>query len=225
MPTITATAFVPSTLPTLTQWIRTVETTASDIVRIPASWTVGTTTNSSVTPDPWIVWNQTITSTTSSAVWTEWVETTDSTLQPLSRYLPPAPRVPTEQEAAAIRAESERIRAEMHEHRARFEGERQLARQKAAALLAAALDDRQRVDLASKGFFDLTVHGKTGEAKRYRIYRGRAGNVRRLDEGGREVRRYCIHPQIDCPDEDTMLTQKLWLEHQEELFLRTANAS
>lgn len=113
----------------------------------------------------------------------------------------------------------------MRQERVRVDGERAAARDKARLLLLQNLNDRQRIDLASNGYFDLDVLSQNGERRRYRIRRGRAGNVHRLDEQGREVRRYCIHPVIACPDEDTMLTQKLWLENDEELFLRTANAS
>lgn len=198
------------------------------------SWPLTTTTSTtngtdSILFDPWPAWNETVTATTTAAIWTTWTDTSTTTptitgstayqIRPVSylRNIPPE----TPEQRAARHAEAQRRQAET----IRIEGERQLARQKAAALLEQHLSEPQRAQLREKGHFELDVISKGGERRRYRIKRGRHGNVHRLDEQGREVRRYCIHPLIQCPDEDTMLTQKLWLENDEELFLRTANAS
>jgi len=179
--------------------------------------------------DPWPVWNETVTTSTTAAIWNVWADntitTTTATTVPANagthgwRLGVDLGETP---EQLALR---QRQAAAAREDRLRVEGERALARQKAQALLEQHLDEPQREQLRDRGFFELTVHSKGGEQRRYRIHRGRHGYVRRLDERGREVRRYCIHPMIQCPDEDTMLTQKLWLENDEELFLRTANAS
>lgn len=180
---------------------------------------VVTTTSATTITDPWPVWNQTITSSTTSAIWTNWM------LYPGTTNRGQIVRAAVRSAAPADAAESLRIRQQMHAHHEQVTLAKSAARDKARALLLQHLTDRQRIDLASNGYFELETIQPSGERRRYRIHRGRAGNVRRLDEQGREVRRYCIHPVIACPDEDTMLTQKLWLETQEELFLRTANAS
>lgn len=104
--------------------------------------------------------------------------------------------------------------------------ERAAARERAALLLNEALSEQQRLELADKGHFSLRViDSKTQEERLYRIRRGRSGNVDRVDASGRVLNKFCIHPIIACPDEDTMLAQKLMLEHDEETFLRTANRS
>lgn len=104
--------------------------------------------------------------------------------------------------------------------------ERAAARERAALLLNEALSEQQRLELADKGHFSLRViDSKTQEERLYRIRRGRSGNVDRVDASGRVLNKFCIHPIIACPDEDTMLAQKLMLEHDEEKFLRTANRS
>lgn len=200
----------------------------------------------------WHRWNEAATVTTTTAIWTGWVEeyvarnqevpemvessgdgsssieNAQSALDELNGrrqaredFRPGDPVITPEQ----ARELGRQARATMEAHRVKADGERSLARDKARQILLRHLTDRQQVDLASNGYFELALVRKSGERVRYRIHRGRAGNVRRLDEQGREVRRYCIHPVIACPDEDTMLTQKLWLENDEELFLRTANAS
>lgn len=186
-----------------------------------------TTSTSATITAPWIQWNDTITSSTTSAIWTSWVLPVGTAQR---GRLPAVVETPEQQAARfasqeAVAAESLRIRQQMHAHHAAAEAVKNAARDKARQLLDAQLDERQRIDLASNGYFELETIQQSGERRRYRIRRGRAGNVHRLDEQGREVRRYCIHPIIACPDEDTMLTQKLWLENNEVLFLRTANAS
>ncbi len=95
------------------------------------------------------------------------------------------------------------------------------ARDKARQLLLARLSPEQRGDYERHRHF--FVNAPSG--RRYRIRHGRARNIDQVDPAGCRIRTLCAHPAIDCPDEDTMLTQKLWLETQEELFLRTANVS
>lgn len=191
------------------------------------SYTAATVTNTTGT-EIWLTWNESVTTAATATIWNVWNDNTPitTTTTPtvggyevrMGAYLP---RVETAEQRAARHAEAARRQQE----NIRIEGEKRLARQKAQALLDRALSEAQREQLRANGYFDLETISKDGERRRYRIKRGRQGNVHRLDEQGREVRRYCIHPMIQCPDEDTMLTQKLWLENNEELFLRTANAS
>ena len=99
------------------------------------------------------------------------------------------------------------------------EQKRKEAEEKAEKILAENLDEEQRKDLAEKGEFE--VESQSG--RRYAVARGRAGNVFSLDEQRRKVAKYCIHPEIDCPDEDTILAQVLWLKWNEIEFLHIAN--
>ncbi len=95
------------------------------------------------------------------------------------------------------------------------------ARLRAEGLLREHLTERQQQDLSSRGYFDV-VNFKS--KRHYRIRRGRAGNVYLLDGPcGREVKKLCCHPNERVPDADTMLAQKLLIEFNEELFLKTAN--
>lgn len=190
-------------------------------ISIPECWLTSATTT--VGTQVWTLWNTTtgVTSVTSATtdVWPIWINTAGTALVTNNPW---QPRQRTAEEMVADAARAESYRAE----RVKADGERQLARQKAQLLLDQHLSEKQRSDLAAKGHFELTtIHSQSGERRRYRINRGRAGNVERIDENGKRLSRYCIHPVINCPDEDTMLTQKLWLETNEELFLRTANRS
>lgn len=187
--------------------------------------TVITTASATITcTETWAHWNDETTAATTSSIWTTWVlpAGTAGNATPMRGAFP---RITDERAIHDMQAEGRRIAQRMHAHHEAAQAVKNAARDKARQLLLAQLDDRQRIDLASNGYFDLETIQPSGERRRYRIHRGRAGNVRRLDEQGREVRRFCIHPIMACPDEDTMLTQKLWLENNEELFLRTANVS
>lgn len=101
------------------------------------------------------------------------------------------------------------------------EAKRKEARDKARQLLVAMLNLKQREQLARDRFFDVVAHGSK---RRYRVHEGTHGNVRLLDDTDREVVRYCAQPN-GVPTEDAMLAQKLQLEHDEDAFLRIANAT
>jgi hypothetical protein len=94
------------------------------------------------------------------------------------------------------------------------------ARRKARELLLEHLSDEQRDAFERDGHFDVHVHTADG-VHRYRVkhYYG----VSRVDESGRVLRRYCIHPPSDYPEEDCALSQKILLETDEAEFLRVAN--
>lgn len=101
-----------------------------------------------------------------------------------------------------------------------------LAKQKAAserarALLLSMLEVHQREQLQRDQYFEVIArHSK----RRYRIRQGTHGNVRLLNEQGKEVTRYCGQPN-GVPTEDAMLAQKLQIEHDEDAFLKAANAT
>lgn len=179
---------------------------------------------SASTTATWTQWNETLTTTsTTGAIWTHWVGAGGSSTTSITAAT--SILMGGGGGAVAFPANEYQPTPEARERRARIEGERQTAREKARLLLDQHLSPEQRQQLAAGGYFELQTISKDGERRRYQISRGRAGNVTRVDDQGRHLKRYCIHPGIACPDEDTMLTQKLWLETNEELFLRTANAS
>lgn len=102
--------------------------------------------------------------------------------------------------------------------RAAREQERVAASVRAQALLESVLNEEQRRDWAARGHFFLHV----GE-KKYRIKRGRSGNVELVDQNNEPLERYCAHPVDLVPDEDTAVAQMLHLLYDEDRFLAMAN--
>lgn len=90
--------------------------------------------------------------------------------------------------------------------------------QRARELLYEHLDEEQQASYRQ----DLCFETVGSNGTRYRIEWGHAGNVLALDRGGRPWRRYCCHPS-GYANEDTLLTQKLLLETDENRFLAIAN--
>lgn len=92
------------------------------------------------------------------------------------------------------------------------------AASRAEKLLFCCITEEQKNEYLERGYFDTKVSDKL-----YRIKKGRSGNVVELDSNGKEKYRYCIHPSLLVPDQDTMLAQLLLLHSDERKFLATAN--
>jgi hypothetical protein len=101
------------------------------------------------------------------------------------------------------------------------EAVRVAARDRARALLLSMLDQKQKEQLQRDRFFEVIARGSK---RRYRIREGSHGNVKLLDDKGREVVSYCGQP-ANVPVEDSMLAQKLQIEHDEVEYLKRANAT
>jgi len=123
-----------------------------------------------------------------------------------------------QQITAGVRHDPEYARQQLQ-----LEGERKKARERAELLLQESLSAVEREELAAKGFFHVETVSPNGERRRYRILRGRSGNVKQVDSNGKILKTLCCHPREAVPDADTMLAQKLWLQTREEDFLRIAN--
>jgi hypothetical protein len=129
-----------------------------------------------------------------------------------------APRELTPEE----RAEREAAQAAVQRREAELRREREDAEARAERLLLETLSPLARVQYLANG--TVTVIAKSGRV--YAIAKGRARNVYELDPATRARRsRLCAHPVDGVPDQDTMLAQKLMLEHAEEEFLAMANRS
>lgn len=133
-------------------------------------------------------------------------------MQYAARQIEPA-RIAADEAARAER--TARVAAQTHEH-AR-------ANNRAEILLREHLTGAQSEELAARGHFHLDAIAPNGERKRYRIRRGRHGNIDQVDAQGKVLKSLCVHPSMQCPDADTMLAQKLWLETNEPELLRVAN--
>lgn len=183
-------------------------------------WTTSTTT-ASTTLANWTGWVSDTSGTyaTSSAVfnadtaWSIWTTTGTATTY---STLTTAPAYSPEQEAQ-WKAERE----EVQRRATAAEQTRREACERAKRLLDSMLDHQQREQLKKDRFFEVIAkHSR----RRYRIRYSTHGNVRLLDDTGREVISYCAQPN-GVPTEDSMLAQKLQIEHDEDAFLRVANAT
>lgn len=93
----------------------------------------------------------------------------------------------------------------------------QAALAKARMLLERALAPEQRRDLLARRCFYVK-----GKRFTYRIREGHAANVDAIDCDGRVISRFCAHPVGRLPVYDVMLAQKLWIETDENMFLKKA---
>lgn len=159
------------------------------------------------------------TSTTNSInIWPRWVERQANRVIRAEQIMPP-PRMTEEERRAAAEArrqEEERYR----QRREEAEKQRRESQERAEVLLKAVLTPAQWDDYKKNKRFDIEVNGM-----RFRINKGRAGNVVLLDQHGKPKTRLCAHPRINCPDQDTMIAQKLMLETDPEGFMSLANHS
>jgi hypothetical protein len=100
---------------------------------------------------------------------------------------------------------------------AELEKKKKDALDNAEALLFLCLTATQKAQYKEHGYFETVVNDRI-----FRITKGWAGNVHEYKDG-KKIKSYCIHPMEDVPLQDNMLTQKLLLETQLDVFLRTAN--
>lgn len=187
-----------------------------------ANWVTAsnTITTSASTDTIWRIWsdstNTTASITTTAAtdtIWPIWVNQSIQTIRPVGA--PISPQVAAE--AAAERARrDEAYRAQ----RAEEDRKRALADERARQLLVSVLSDQQKKDLANNGYF--FVDAPSG--RRYRIDKGRSGNVKVIDKvTGVWTESLCIHQRDDVPVYDTMVMQKLLIETAEDEFRKVAN--
>lgn len=150
-------------------------------------------------------------------VWTVWASQTALSGTVMVRRPANDHRVLTSEQRAAQAARE----AELTVKYEREKTARILAEQKAEILLRQMLTPEQKESLEQKKCFFL----HTPDGKKFRIDRGRTGNVKLVNARDEVIESYCIHPKIACPDADTMLAQKLLIETDLEQFERVANIS
>jgi hypothetical protein len=177
-----------------------------------ATWcTITTSSATSTTAASWDYWRDEVTTTTSTGgsdtIWVQWTDGTGA-------FVRSAPRQQTPEE----RAEEEARQARWREIAEQERKAKEAAEARAEKLLLENLSLKQRAEYEQHKHFVI----ERGD-RRYRVRRGRTGNVDVIDKDGRVSHRLCAHPAPSIPDPDTMLAQKLMLEHDDEAFLRVAN--
>lgn len=170
----------------------------------------------------WVAWcsgSGDVTTTASSAstanVWYQWNEQHVYRVggNNVTYQYKPAPETEEQKQARLARVEEAR---KAEEARKKAEAE---ARDKAERLLLEHLNPVQLQQLKEMDAFIVQL-----ETKRYKVRRNH--RVQELGENDKPIAEYCIVPNQDnwqIPNADVMLAKKLMLEHDEALFLRTAN--
>jgi len=171
--------------------------------------------------------------TASTGVWTVWVTTSDGQTRRVSSgstgaWKAPPPRELTPEEKAEVAARQQAARERQAEERRKWEeaeakrrAEEEAADKRAEELLVAHLDAEQREEYRR----DRSFQTRDRHGRRYRIHRAWSGHVTRLDDAGRPVERFCIHPSVRVPLPDNQLLAKLMLETDPETFRKTANVT
>jgi hypothetical protein len=154
--------------------------------------------------------------TTTSGVTSGWTITNNQIIIPDNQRIIETPYINIKSPAEQAEIEFNRLHRKAL-RRARYRV-RQDAISKADELLVSNLNKVQRIQYEKFGWF--FVESESG--KKYRIRKGRQINID-VFENDKIVKRICAHPQVDCPDQDTMLIQKIMLEHQEKEFLNIAH--
>lgn len=172
----------------------------------------------------WACWyngiqaNSTASSITADTTWFQWsdaylYENEQEIFNQARMNAVPAREVP-EEERLAIEARQEEARIE-REAKAK---EKEEAKEKALKLLMDNLNQRQ-IEAFER---DECIPVDAPSGNKYRIKKGRQVNIEALDADGNVTHKLCAHPDVNCPDYDTMLAQKLMLERCEEQFLGIA---
>lgn len=176
------------------------------------AWNLDSGGTSSATTNTWAQWTGTA---AAPDIWYRWTDSNGTGYQEVSTQQWGQPRQLSAEEIQAARIANEQRQRELEQS----QREQKEAEEKAEKLLQENLDQEQKAAYAERKVIPIT----TQRGNRYLIRRGRVGNVVRLDDKSREIEKFCIHPIEQCPDEDVMLTQLLWLRWCEEDFLRVAN--
>ena len=153
--------------------------------------------------------------TTGDSVWTAWNRGFVNTPARVLNF-PAIHRELTDEEKVARAAEDERRRIEYEARQV----EQTAANENAKKLLQSILNEEQKRDWAAHGHFYLHV-----EDRKYRIKRGRSGNVELVDpQTNAPLERLCAHPAQAVPDEDTAVAQMMYLLYDERRFIGLANS-
>lgn len=194
---------------------------------------VGGTTSSTAIYEGWIVTGTATTNCTGGTTWNCWVDeyTEISKLEryqnQVNAYVSDNSQNALARQHSAAQLEIRRMQevqaAQTHMTRVRrAQAIQRRAERKALVILLRNLIEEQRKEFREHNYFTVTG-GATGQ--KYRIRKGRVGNIDVLNKGGAVKHRLCAHPQGDMPNYDVMLAQALHLQEpaNEELFVRTAN--
>lgn len=168
--------------------------------------------------------------------WTGWINDLNGFPQQIEsewdRHYEAQQRTPEQIEADQIRQDQQRHQLALHRaeqdrvHAAAREAQ-DAASQRALATFVEVLNEQEREAYEKEKC--IYVRSQHGRRYRIRCTKGQSGNVELLDDHGKATAGFCVHPAYDrstghlLPDADAWVTQKLFLEHDEDQFLKVAN--
>lgn len=169
-----------------------------------------TLATSDLTNAAWATWNSGTASVTNyytiraDEAWGQWTQPTEE----------------ERREAVRLYEEQRRVEQERLDEMRRVAA---LAHGRALATFLSVLTPLQRREFDE--FRYISVTGSSGRHYRIDCTGGQAGNVYWLDGDRDRPSSLCCHPRERVPHPDAWLTQKLWLETDEEAFIALANYS
>jgi hypothetical protein len=187
------------------------------------------TCNPTSTTTVWYGWCNNGTTVTTNGCWYIWNAGTSSSTVPTTSgngttwgywigqqpYVPPTPE--TEEQK---RAREEANRKWQEESAKRAEKEK-AAKQRAEKFLVEHLTSEQAKQYTEQKKFRIRSHsGKLYELDCTK----KMHNIHMVDDAGKRLMEFCIYQTGQCPLPDNHLAQKLLLEHDEQKFLKVANA-
>ena len=201
------------------------------------TWTYNSAANTTGT----IIWNTwasmsggNCTASMTNTVWNTWsgLNTSGTGGSVLYQDYQQYPSTPVKEHTAEEKARLAEEQRCLAEERARIaelfrkqEEERrkeaEAALKRAEGLLMEFLDPYQQEEYAK----DKSFHVKGADGERYKVRHAWSGHVDRVNEKGKVVERFCIHPRESVPIPDNQLVAKLMLETNPAEFRKKANVT
>lgn len=154
-----------------------------------------------------------------SGSWT----TADSTwsgtwyIYPSNSYIHLEPEAETE-EQRQVRLERQ---AEYHRQQEELRQQQEVATERAEELLKEYIGLKAFSQLHEVGYIELDSQRYKG--RKYRVPANHMAYIEVLDEQGKVIDTLCVHPAIECPPPDHILTRVVMLQNAEEDLLTAAN--
>ena len=195
------------------------------------TWTVWTGSDSGTsaaytTASTWNYWNDNSTATTTGITCTDdsWYYWTGSNVQEVRYVQPKLTKEQIEAQALEAKKRAEEMAERLKQIEATRKEKERLEKEAEARALVTLKEnlDQEQIENLEKGSFIMV---SVNSGNRYKINKGRVRNIEQVDAEGKRLRFLCVHPKDNVPNYDTMLSQKLMLEHCEDEVRKIANFS
>lgn len=165
----------------------------------------------------WYIYPET--DTTAGSTWSGiWYPETDTAgIYPSNSYVYYEPEAETE-EQRQVRLERQ---AEYRQQQEELRQQQEVANKRAEELLKEYIGVKAFGQLHEVGYIELDSQRYKG--RKYRVPENHMAYIEVLDEQGRVIDTLCVHPAIQCPPPDHILTRVIMLQNDEEGLLTAAN--